>query len=184
VTEGELSARIDAAIGHVADFPTPGFPFRDVTPLLEDDAGLFKEIVDAFCVAFEDDRPDRVLCIESFGYVFGAPIAYRLGTPLVLARRAGKLPRPVHRYAYDMIYESGKCLEVHQGAIRPGDRVLIVDDVLASGGSAIAAVELVEASGAEALALACVADVVLLGTAPQRVALDERGIRIVALATL
>ena len=184
MTDRSLRSRIEASIGHVADFPFEGFPFRDVTPLLEDDPALFRAVVDGIAEPFRSDRPDCVVCIESFGYVFGAPVAYLLETRCVLARRAGKLPRDVHQQAYDMVYASGKALEIHQDAIRPRDRVLIVDDVLASGGSARAAVALVDKAEGRCIGIACVADVAILVDAPDRVALRELGIPIVALTTL
>lgn len=184
VTHADLRTRIEAAIGHVADFPFEGFPFRDVTPLLEDDPLLFREVIDALAASYRDDPPDCLLCIESWGYVFGAPLAYLLGTRLVLARRAGKLPRQVHRHSYDMIYATGRSLEVHQDAMRRGDRVVIVDDVLASGGSALAALSLVERSEAACVGLAFVAEVAVLRDAPARLELSHRGLPIVALATL
>ncbi len=183
-SDEEFRARIQAAIRHVADFPYEGFPFRDVTPILEEDPALFRGIIDGLAYPFTVDPPDGVLCIESFGYVFGAPLAYRLGSKLVLARRAGKLPRAVHQQPYDMVYAKGKSLEVHQSAMAPGERILIIDDVLASGGSALAAVSLIERSKARCIGLSCVADAAILRSAPARVALEERGFPIVALATL
>jgi adenine phosphoribosyltransferase len=155
-----------------------------VTPLLESEPALFQEVIDAFVDELRDEQPDVIVCIESFGYLFGAPLAYLLGTRLVLARRAGKLPREVHRESYDMIYASDKELELHRDAIRPGDRVAIVDDVLASGGSALATVRLVERCRGTPAAIACLADVPILRTAPARVELEERGVRVVALAEL
>jgi adenine phosphoribosyltransferase len=145
---------------------------------------LFRDVIDAFVDAITSDRPDRIVCIESFGYVFGAPVAYRLGTPITLARRAGKLPRDVHREGYDMIYAAGKELEVHRDAIREHERVAILDDVLASGGSALATIRLVERCGATPATIACLAEVPVLRTMPARVEIDQRGIRVVALSEL
>jgi adenine phosphoribosyltransferase len=184
LAEPDLSARIDTAIGHVADFPFEGFPFRDVTPILERDPQLYREIIDVLVDRLSVDPPDRLLCIESWGYVFGAPVAYALSVPVVLARRSGKLPREVHRSDYDMIYGSGKTLEVHRDAMAPGDRVVILDDVLASGGSVLAALSLIDACGATCTGVACVADVEVLRGAPARAELDRRGVPVVALATL
>jgi adenine phosphoribosyltransferase len=181
---GTLGSRIDAAIGHVANFPTEGFPFRDITPILEEDPVLFREIVDTMAGEFRAAPPDCVVCIESFGYVFGAPLAYMLKARLVLARRGGKLPRDVYEQGYDMIYARAKTLEIHQSAIRPDDRVLIVDDVLASGGSALAVVTLIQKARASCIGFACVAEVAILRNAPDRVDLETRGFPIVALATL
>jgi adenine phosphoribosyltransferase len=180
----KLGKRIDAAVRHVADFPVEGFPFRDVTPLFEEDPDLFRDVVDALTDAFRAEPPDCIVCVESFGYLFGAPLAYRLGTRLALVRRTGKLPREVHREDYDMIYASGKSLEMHRDALKPGDRAVIVDDVLASGGSALATVRLIERCGARPVALACLAEVAILRQAPARIELVERGVPVVALAVI
>jgi len=180
----QLRQRVEAAIGHIPDFPFKGFPFRDVTPLLEEDENLFRGIIDWFVDRSKLTELDCVLCIESFGYVFGAPVAYLVGARLVLARHAGKLPRSVHRQDYDMVYAKGRALEVHENAMRPGDRVLIVDDVLASGGSALAAVSLIEKAKAACVGIACVADAAFLSDWRDRVELASRGFPIVALANL
>ena len=179
-----LQQRIDTAIRHVADFPVKGFPFRDVTPVLEEDPALFRDAIDAFADAIRDDPPDALVCVESFGYLFGAPLAYLLGARIVLARRAGKLPREVHREDYDMIYAQAKSLEVHRDALRPGDRVWVIDDVLASGGSALATARLIERCGARCAGLAFLAEVAILAEAPMRKELDALGVPIVALASL
>jgi adenine phosphoribosyltransferase len=111
-------------------------------------------------------------------------VAYRLGTPVTLARRAGKLPRDVHREGYDMIYASGKELELHRDGLREHERVVIVDDVLASGGSALATIRLVERCGATPITIACLAEVPILRTMPARVEIQEHAIRVVALSEL
>ncbi|MEY2469492.1 MAG: adenine phosphoribosyltransferase [Actinomycetota bacterium] len=178
-----LAQRLGAAIGHVADFPRPGFPFRDVTPLLESDPSLLADVVDAFAAEFRD-AVDCVVCIESFGYVFGAPLSYVLGTRTALARRAGKLPRATFAESYDMIYDEDRTLELHQDAIRSGDRVLIIDDVLASGGSALATVRLVERAGGTCVGIGCVAEVPILREMPARVELAQRVPRVFALAEI
>ena len=155
-----------------------------MTPLLEEDPQLFHDVIDAFIEVIAVDAPDRIVCIESFGYVFGAPVAYGLRTPFALARRAGKLPRDVHSERYEMIYADGKELELHRDAVRPGERVVVVDDVLASGGSALATIRLVERCGGECTAIACLADVPILRSMPARVEINERGIRVAALSEL
>ena len=180
---GTLAERVSAAIGHVADFPTPGFPFRDVTPLLERDPALVREIVDAFAAEFRG-AVDCVVCVESFGYLFGAPLAFVLGTRTALARRAGKLPRPTFSESYGMIYASDRELEMHQDAIKANDRVLIVDDVLASGGSALATVRLVERAGGDCIGIACVAEVPMLLEMPARQEISARVPRVFAVAEL
>ena len=178
-----MAERVESAIGHVADFPKPGFPFRDVTPLLERDPELLPAVVDAFAAEFRA-AVDVVVCIESFGYVFGAPLSYVLGTRMAVARRAGKLPRPAFAESYDMIYDDGRTLEMHQDALAAGDRALIVDDVLASGGSALATARLVERIGGTCVGLACVAQVPVLRDMPTRRELAQRVPRIFAVAEL
>lgn len=145
---------------------------------------MFRDIVEAMTDAFRTDPPDCLVCIESFGYVFGAPMGYLLGSRIVLARRSGKLPRDVHQQGYDMIYEQGKSLEIHESAIQPRDRVLIVDDVLASGGSALAVAELIDRSEAECIGVACLAEVAILRSTPSRLELQSRGIPTISLASL
>ena len=106
----------------------------NITPILEEDPALYCAIIDRLTEHYQSNPPDCVVCIESFGYVFGAPLAYRLAVRLVLARRQGKLPRETIQQEYQMCYASDKSLEIHRTSIRPGDRVVIVDDVIASGG--------------------------------------------------
>jgi len=141
-----LRARIERAIRIVPDFPVPGMRFRDITPILEDDPCLYRAIIDRLAECYGSNAPDSVVCIESFGYVFGAPLAYRLGARLILARQRGKLPRDTLQQDYVMCYANEKCLEMHRDAMHSGERALIIDDVLVSGGSALAAIRLVEAS--------------------------------------
>ena len=176
-----LRERIERAIRIIPDFPLPGMRFRDITPILEDDPALYCAIIDRLTQHYQSDRPDCVVCIESFGYVFGAPLASQLGVRLVLARREGKLPREKIREEYVMCYATNKALEIHRSSIRPGDRVLVVDDVLASGGSALAAVRLVEQAGGLCVGVTCVAD---MPDGPFRLEIEKRGIPILALARL
>lgn len=138
-----------ALIRDVPDHPQPGIVFKDLTPLLEDAAGL-REAVDRIASGHAVGSVDKVVGIEARGFVLAAPVAYVLGAGVVLVRKPGKLPREVHERSYDLEYGSNT-LAVHQDALRPGDRVLIVDDVLATGGTAAAAVHLVERCGAVAV---------------------------------
>jgi adenine phosphoribosyltransferase len=180
----DLAERIRASIRTVQDFPIRGIPFPDVTSMLEDHPDVFREVVDAFVERYRDDPPDAVVCIESFGYVFGVPLAYLLGTRLVLVRRAGKLPRDAHREDYDMIYDTGRSLEMHAEAVRPGDRALVVDDVLASGGSVLAAIRLVERSGGDCVGVACLMEASILVEMPARKELSSRAIPVFALVSI
>lgn len=138
-------------VHEVPDFPKPGIRFRDITPLLSNPAA-FHAAVEAMAQPVETLRATHVLGIESRGFIFGAALAQRLGLGFVPARKPGKLPRAAFRQAYGLEYGED-ALEVHQDAFKAGDRVLIVDDVLATGGTAAAARHLVEQSGAQAVAL-------------------------------
>jgi adenine phosphoribosyltransferase len=139
-------ADLASLIVDVPDYPQPGIVFKDLTPLLEDPAGL-KEAVDRIAEGHAPGSVDKVVGIEARGFLLAAPVAYLLGAGVVPVRKPGKLPREVHERSYDLEYGS-TTLAVHQDALRPGDRVLIVDDVLATGGTAAAAVHLVEHCGA------------------------------------
>ena len=129
----------------VADFPNDGVVYRDITPLLGD-AGAFAQAVDGLVEQFDGVEVDRVVGVESRGFIFGAPVAHRIGAGFVPVRKPGKLPWAVVREEYQLEYGSDK-LEIHRDAIGPGERILIVDDVLATGGTAAATATLVETLG-------------------------------------
>jgi len=135
----------------VPDFPEPGIVFKDITPLLADPAG-FAAVVDALADTGRDatgaTRVDAVVGLEARGFVFAAPVALALGVGFVPIRKAGKLPRAAHQVSYSLEYGEAT-LELHHDALAPGARVLVVDDVLATGGTLAAARQLVEACGAE-----------------------------------
>ena len=139
------------AVRDVPDFPKPGILFRDITPMLLD-PGLFKKAVRLMADPFKTARVDRVLAIESRGFILGAPIALALGAALVPARKPGKLPWKRHRVEYELEYGTD-AIEVHEDAIGAGHRVLIVDDVLATGGTASAATRAVEKAGGRLVGL-------------------------------
>ncbi len=138
---------IRSFIRDIPDFPKPGVVFKDITPLLSDRGG-FARCVDAIVHRFIPADADRVLGIEARGFIVAAPIAYRLGAGFVPARKQGKLPWEIHGMDYELEYGSER-LEIHRDAVGPGNRVLIVDDVLATGGTARAAVDVVRELGAE-----------------------------------
>jgi adenine phosphoribosyltransferase len=135
-----------ALIQEVPDYPQPGVVFKDLTPLMADAAAL-REVVDRIVAGHEVGSIDKVVGIEARGFVLAAPVAYLLHAGLVLVRKPGKLPREVHERSYDLEYGSNT-LSMHQDSVHPGERVLVVDDVLATGGTAAAAVHLVEHCGA------------------------------------
>jgi adenine phosphoribosyltransferase len=140
-----------AYIRDVPDFPTPGILFRDVTPLLASPEA-FAAAVNAMAEPFRKARPDKILGIEARGFLFGGALARELHVGIVPARKPGKLPRRTERISYGLEY--GKdCLEVHADAFREGERVLVVDDVLATGGTAKAAAELAERLGSQVVGI-------------------------------
>ena len=143
----------------VPDFPQPGILFRDVTPLLESGEGL-RTAVDALAGAFTNI--DVVAGIESRGFIFGAPVAYALGVGMVAVRKPGKLPRATASANYALEYGTNT-LQLHRDAVKPGQRVLIVDDVLATGGTAAATVALIEELGAEVSGVAVLIELTALG---------------------
>lgn len=138
---------LEALLRDVEDFPEPGIVFKDLTPLLNDPAA-FRTVVDAFVAEAGHGRVDHVVGIEARGFLLAAPVAYHLSAGFVPARKAGKLPWETTAVTYDLEYGSAT-LELHTDAFGPGDRVLVVDDVLATGGTARATVQLVEELGAE-----------------------------------
>jgi adenine phosphoribosyltransferase len=133
-------------IRDIPDFPKPGILFRDLTPLLLD-AAAFRDTVERIAAPFLR-RVDVVVGIESRGFIVGAAVAYHLGTGLALVRKPGKLPAATFEARYDLEYGSDG-LQIHQDAFRTGSRVLVVDDLLATGGTASATIELVRRTGGE-----------------------------------
>lgn len=139
-------------IRSIADYPTPGVTFRDITPLLGNGPALARSVED-LASRFSGLEVDRVIGIEARGFILGAPIAVALGAGFVPVRKAGKLPWAVVREEYQLEYGSDK-LEMHRDAIHPDERILVVDDVLATGGTAAATCRLVAALGGQIVALA------------------------------
>lgn len=151
-----LAGHLERLIRDVPDFPKPGIMFKDISPLLADHDGL-SAVVRGLAAAAADEEGeslvDKVVGIEARGFILGAPVALALGAGFVPVRKAGKLPGPTHRVSYALEYGEA-VLEVHADTIEPGERVLIVDDVLATGGTAAGAVRLAEALGADVAGLA------------------------------
>ncbi len=136
---------LDALIRNVPDFPKPGIQFKDITPLLGNGPAL-RHVVDTMADRYRG-KIDAVVGIESRGFLFGAPIAYALGVGLCIVRKPGKLPHDTHTVTYDLEYGTDS-LEIHTDGLPKGARVAILDDLLATGGTASAAVKLTEACGA------------------------------------
>jgi adenine phosphoribosyltransferase len=163
-----MSPALDAAttvrglVRDIPDWPTPGVVFKDITPLLNDAQG-FATVIDALVDAgsVPGRRIDRVLGVEARGFVFAAPVAYQLGAGFVPVRKAGKLPYAIESEEYVLEYGID-LLEIHQDAVAPGEHVLIVDDVLATGGTAAATARLVEKLGGVVVGLAFVMELTFL----------------------
>ena len=132
-------------IRNIPDFPKPGIIFRDITTALKK-PDVFRQIIDEIYFNFKDENIDYIAAIESRGYLFGAPLAYKLGAGLVIIRKPGKLPSKVERIEYELEYGTDS-LEIHQDAVEPGKRVLVVDDLLATGGTICTACKLIEKIG-------------------------------------
>ncbi|MFO0946606.1 MAG: adenine phosphoribosyltransferase [Planctomycetota bacterium] len=137
--------RIKSLIRTIPDFPKPGIQFRDITSLLEDQWG-FKLAIDEFVTHYKYSPIDKIVAIESRGFVVGGALAYHLGCGFVMARKKGKLPAEVERIEYQLEYGTD-VIEMHKSAIRPGQRCLVVDDLLATGGTCDATCRLVERLG-------------------------------------
>ncbi|GAH63183.1 unnamed protein product [marine sediment metagenome] len=133
---------ISKKIRNIADFPKKGILFRDITPLLQD-ATSFKEAIDLLVGHYQDRKVDQVVSAEARGFILGAGIAYRLGVGFVPVRKPGKLPYEVKRMTYELEYGEDS-LEIHKDGVNKGDRVLVFDDLLATGGTARAMCQLVQ----------------------------------------
>ena len=131
------STQIKALIRDVPDFPEPGIVFKDITPVLADPIA-FSTIIDLIVVHFGRGNVDKVVAIEARGFILGAPVAYHFGAGVIPVRKTGKLPHETVDESYALEYGTAS-LEIHRDAVKPGERVLIVDDVLATGGTAKAA---------------------------------------------
>jgi adenine phosphoribosyltransferase len=147
-------------IRDIPDFPQPGILFRDITPLLQDPEA-FRFVLDRFVDEYHDSGIDAVVAIESRGFLFGAPLAQTLGISLVPVRKAGKLPAKHISVEYSLEYGKSQ-LDIHEDALKRGQKALIVDDLLATGGTANAAAKLVELLGAKIHAMAFVVELAFL----------------------
>jgi adenine phosphoribosyltransferase len=157
---GHASDVIKQHIRDIPDFPKPGIVFKDITPVLADPA-VFNLCLDETAARFSSVQLDAIVGIEARGFIFGAALAARMRKAFVPARKPGKLPAAKHRIDYQLEYGSD-ALEMHQDAIKPGDHVLIVDDLLATGGTAWAACELVRALGGQVIGASFVVELTFL----------------------
>lgn len=155
------AAWISGLVRDIPDYPEPGVTFRDITPLLGDAEGFTRSITE-LVHRFADVPVDRVLGMEARGFIVAAPVAYRMGAGFIPVRKAGKLPWAVVREEYQLEYGSDK-LEIHRDAIHPGERILVIDDVLATGGTAAATCRLVEALGGVVVGLGFLIEIEQLG---------------------
>ena len=152
---------IKSRIRTIENYPIEGVMFRDITTLLKDPIGL-RSSIDAFVNRYKDLQINKVVAIESRGFIIGAPLAYLLNIGLVLIRKPGKLPSDTIKQNYELEYGTD-CIEVHADAINEGDKVLIVDDLIATGGTAEAAVKLVHKMNGEVIECCFVIDLPDIG---------------------
>ena len=155
------AAELRGCVRDIPDFPKPGVVFKDITPLLAN-TDAFRSTIDLIADHFTGEKVDRVLGVEARGFIIAAPVAYKFGAAFIPVRKAGKLPWEIERVEYELEYGSD-LLEIHRDAIAPGDRVIVVDDVLATGGTATATVRLIEKLGGSVLGLAFVIELGFLG---------------------
>lgn len=147
-------------IRDIADFPKPGVTFKDITPLLAHKKA-FTYTIDAIAHQYDRDEIDKVLGIEARGFMVASPLAYRFTAGLIPVRKAGKLPWNVETETYDLEYGTDE-LQMHSDAIEPGERILIVDDVLATGGTALATAKLTERCGGKVAGIATIMELAFL----------------------
>ena len=147
-------------IRDIPDFPKPGVVFKDITPLLAD-VDAYRFTVDAVADRYAGETIDKVLGVEARGFIIAAPVAYRFGAGFVPVRKAGKLPWQIEKEEYELEYGTD-LLEVHRDAIHPGERVVVIDDVIATGGTAAASARLVEKLGGTVVGLAFVIELAFL----------------------
>lgn len=148
------------AIRDVPDFPKPGVVFKDITPILAD-AVLFKQSLELLAETADQTKIDKVVGIDARGFIFAGGVAHILGAGFVPVRKKGKLPWTTHAMAYALEYGED-CVEIHADAIKPGEKVLLVDDLLATGGTATAAIKLLKALDADIVSVSFLAELAFL----------------------
>lgn len=161
-------SRIQAAVRDVPDFPKPGIVFKDITPVLGD-GGLFREVIDLFAETLLGTSVTKIVGIDARGFIFASAVAYKLGVGFVPVRKKGKLPWTTHAAEYELEYGNA-IVEIHTDAVAPGEKVALIDDVLATGGTAAAALKLLHSCGAEVV---CAQFLMELGFLKGRVQLEN-----------
>jgi len=161
----DITTLLLSRIRDVADYPEPGVMFKDITPLLADPAA-FTALTDAFAAIAERTGATKVVGLEARGFILGAPVAVRAGLGFIPVRKAGKLPGATLAQSYDLEYGSAE-IEIHAEDLSSEDRVLIVDDVLATGGTAEAAIQLIHRAGAEVSGVAVLMELAFLNGRPR-----------------
>jgi adenine phosphoribosyltransferase len=152
--------RLKAHIRDIPDFPKPGIVFKDITPILSD-GQLFRLAVTIFAERYQRKSVEKIVAIDARGFIFGGALAHYLGIGLAVVRKKGKLPYESHEAEYELEYGQG-ILEIHTDAVKPGQRVVIIDDLLATGGTAEAAAKLVQKCGGEIVELAFLVELAAL----------------------
>lgn len=160
----------ESRIVSIPDFPEPGVIFKDITPLFADPDAL-DAAVDAIAAHFADAGVTKIIAPEARGFMVGTPIAYKLGVGFIPARKPGKLPRATVSVSYELEYGTDT-LEIHEDAIEPGDRILLIDDLIATGGTLSAVAKLVQQMGAEIAGYGCILE---LDALKPRKVLDPNG---------
>jgi adenine phosphoribosyltransferase len=167
---------IKSLIRTVPHYPKHGVQFRDITTLLKDPLGL-KVTVDELFNRYENQKIDKVVGVESRGFLIGTPLAYKLGVGFVPVRKQGKLPAETLGHDYELEYGSDR-VEIHTDAVEKGERILLVDDLIATGGTAIASASLIKKLGGEIIECAFIIDLISLGG---RKRLEDKGYKMFAL---
>ncbi|MDH5599601.1 MAG: adenine phosphoribosyltransferase [Cyclobacteriaceae bacterium] len=157
----QISSRIRERIRDVKDFPTEGILFKDITPLFSD-PGLCRDIIDHMAAMYSGEKPSAIAAMESRGFIFGPQLARALDVPFIPVRKKGKLPYQTISHSYDLEYGSA-ILEMHTDALQPGDKIIIHDDLLATGGTADAAAELIKQLKGEVMGFSFLIDLTFLG---------------------
>jgi adenine phosphoribosyltransferase len=151
---------IKNAIRDIPDFPKPGIIYKDITPLLQDSA-LFAEIIELLAEHYQDNKPKYIVGIESRGFIFGAALALQLGCGFIPIRKAGKLPYNTINASYQLEYGTAE-IELHVDAVSKGDKVILLDDLLATGGTAVAAINLLEQLKADIIGIEFIIELTFL----------------------